>query len=414
MLGKALLPDWGGVPAVWTACPLFFQSGLLLGYLYAFALSRWLTLTWQVATHGACLVATIACLPIAIVPGAEEASTAGDPTKWILLRLVIAFGAPYVALAATAPLFQYWHGSIRTKSSPYWLYAASNLGSFVGLFAYPFLVELFFPISQQFRLWSIGYAVFALLGGVIAVRIGYTHAAPAVETHGPRAQWPSSKTESIRGIDTVLWLLLSANGSIMLLATSNRMCQEVAPMPFLWVWPLSIYLLTYAVCFLGERWYDRRWAFLAFASALLASVLLWWPVLLKSLVAELSVLSGILAATSFVCHGELYRRRPRNAQAPYFYLLLALGGAAGGAFVSLAAPRIFAGYYEFHLGLFCPSNDIGFWAAATVDGRRTFSDVRAQFLRNTSRYRRRSPRCPARTAPAVARCDGARLSVFVC
>jgi hypothetical protein len=342
ILGKFILPWFGGGPGVWTTCMLFFQVLLLGGYAYAHGTTQRLRPKTQVWVHLALLAAALACLPV--IPG-ERWKPSGDtnPTFQILILLGATIGLPYLVLAATGPLIQHWFFAAHPSRSPYRLYALSNAGSLLALVSFPCLVEPQLSRRSQAAVWGAGLVLYA---GVCAVCAWRHRAAP--ET---RARAETASAQPTR-FQQALWILLPATASVLLLAVTNKLCQDVAVIPFLWVVPLSVYLLSFIVCFDSERWYRP----LPFTGALVAGLtaLCWalyqgagWP-----LWKQLTVYSSALAVCCFVCHGEVYRLRPAANRLTGYYLGIAAGGALGGVFVALGAPRWFSNYYELHWGLF--------------------------------------------------------------
>ena len=342
ILARYILPWFGGTPAVWTACMLFFQGGLLLGYAYAHWLSKLKSTHKQAVVHLALLALSLIALPI--IPAPVEHSNEQQQMVTILLLLTQAVGVQFVLLSASAPLIQHWFAQAHPNKQAFRLYALSNAGSLLALISYPFVVETTLSLGLQSNVWMLGYCVFfALL--VIALKpliMGWAKVpieAKEVSLFAPR-------------ITTRLyWILLAALGSISLLAVTNLISQDVAVVPFLWVLPLSLYLLSFIICFDRDAWYVR-W--------------LWYPVLACAIVGLLYVLhaeysnsvlplthqvivySVLLFALCMVCHGELVRSRPTTQYLTLFYLYVAFGGALGGLFVNLVAPFIFSGYFELN------------------------------------------------------------------
>lgn len=347
LIGKYILPWFGGSPAVWTTCLLFFQVFLLGGYAYAHCLARWFKPRVQTVTHLALVAAALAFLPIT-PDGDWKAVGAEDPTWRILALLVVSIGAPYFVLSATGPLMQHWFALARPGVSPYRLYALSNAGSLLALLSYPFLFEPLFTRQTQAALWSGGlglYALFALASAVPLWRPKGRMAPDSVDSSS-EAGTPPSPT----GGTKLLWLLLPACGSVLLLSTTNKMCQDVAVVPFLWVLPLALYLVSFIVCFENPRGYHRRF----FGLALIPSLALLCYSLFEGrmpLLPQILIYCWTLFNACMVCHGEVYRLRPHPRHLTGFYLMIAAGGAMGGVFVALAAPAIFNDYLELHAGL---------------------------------------------------------------
>jgi hypothetical protein len=342
IIGRYVLPWFGGGPAVWTTCLLFFQVALLAGYGYAHWLGGRSNARTQAAVHVVLLTVSLVFLPIAPASIWKPVSP-GDPVGRILLLLTATVGAPYIMLAATGPLLQRWFSLSRPGESPYRLYALSNVGSFLALLSYPFLVEPVLRLRTQVLVWTAVYLLFVALCLRCAWRFGSSGIAVARADTVP-AERPSLGT-------ILFWLMLAACGSTLLMATTNQMCQEIAVIPFLWIVPLSIYLLTFILCFESERWY-RRIVFAVLAGILApACCALVSAGLTVALWMHLAVYPVALFALCMLCHGELARSRPAPAHLTLFYLLVAAGGALGGVFVALAAPHWFDTYLEYPIGL---------------------------------------------------------------
>ena len=352
LISKFILPWFGGSPAVWTTCLLFFQVVLFCGYAYAHLSTRFLSPGWRVAVHAALLVAALAFLHVA--PGDEyKPLDAAHPTSLILRLLTATVGLPYFALSATGPLLQAWFSDAYPKRSPYRLYALSNLGSLIALLSYPFVFEPAFDVVTQARLWSWVFAGFAALCGLCAFK-----ALPALRGAAGGAHAQSTPRERSTWGERVRWIGLPACASLSLLATTNHVTSDVAVIPFLWVVPLSLYLISFIVAFDHERWYRR--GFFAGASVVLCLVVGCVDPLTDLLEAlhyqvtfvdSLVLHFGALFSVCMLCHGELVRSRPNPARLTEFYLSISAGGALGGVFVSLIAPAIFATFFEWTLAL---------------------------------------------------------------
>ena len=259
-------------------------------------------------------------------------------------------GAPYFVLSATAPLLQWWFSHTRPGTSPYRLYSLSNLGSLLAVVSYPLVVEPSLSLSRQASFWSWSYVAFAVMCVLLSVRVIRVRA--PVEGARPG----TGDTAAVEGAGPdfglrMLWLGLTACSSVMLLATTNQMCQDVAVVPLLWILPLALYLLSYILCFQYQRLYWRP----LFICALAGSIAWTCFVLFRgiSLALHLQILSYSLTlfASCMVCHGELVRLKPDSRYLTSFYLMVAGGGALGGMVVTLVAPQLFRGYWEYHLGL---------------------------------------------------------------
>lgn len=346
LLGKYILPWFGGSPSVWTTCMLIFQALLFFGYGYAHALSRFST-RWQATIHATVLLTALCTLPI--TPAASWKPTEIDnPAGQIILLLLACVGLPYFLLSATGPLLQSWFAKTQPDASPYRLYALSNAGSLLALVAYPFVFEPMLSKPHQTVAWSAAFVLFAVLCTICAAIVGY--AVPG-RIDSKQAAGTSEQATSVTTDTVVVWFALAMIASMSLLATTNQVCLDVAVIPFLWVVPLALYLLTFILCFDGEHWY-RRWLFMAIALVTLP-VACFYTLLPASgsLLFQLGVYFTALFATCMVCHGELVRLKPSSQHLTLFYLTISAGGSCGGLFVGLLAPAIFVDYYEFHLAV---------------------------------------------------------------
>lgn len=347
MMGRFVLPWFGGGPAVWTTCMLFFQTALLAGYAYAHWLGSRRKTKLSTWIHMALLAFSVALLPIA--PNAQiwRPSSSENPTGHILLLLTATVGVPYFLLSSTTPLLQRWFHNARPGDSPWRLYALSNAGSFLALFSYPFMIEPWLRLHTQSTLWSAGYVVFAALCAWTAWKSGSVAAADETSIGEELADKSSPPPLG----DVLLWLGLSIVTSVLLLATTSQISQNIAVIPFLWVAPLAVYLLTFILTFDSDRWY-RRGAF-AVAAGVLAPVTCAVVTAANGvpILTQIAIDLGSLFAVCMVCHGELARSRPSPKYLTAFYLTIAAGGALGGAFAALIAPRIFTELDEYPLAL---------------------------------------------------------------
>jgi hypothetical protein len=346
LIARFILPWFGGGPAVWTSCMLFFQLLLLGGYAYAhFSISR-LTPRRQVITHLTLLALAVALLPI--TPGDSWKPTDGtNATGHILLLLMACLGLPYLVLSATGPLLQAWFSKAHPGVSPYRLYALSNVGSLLALLVYPFFLEPHLARQAQADGWSWGLGLYAALAAWCGVKVW--RAAGDERTQARQSVEEPAPAMSQR----LLWFALPACGVMLLLAITNKLCQDIAVVPFLWVLPLSLYLLSFIISFDSPRWYHRGF-WLPLLAGLLATVLgnLYGAESHPSITPLATLYLSTLFVACMVCHGEVYRLRPAASHLTGYYLSLSAGGAAGGLFVALAAPFIFSDYFELHLALF--------------------------------------------------------------
>jgi SAM-dependent methyltransferase len=338
LISKLILPWFGGSAAVWITCMVFFQAGLLGGYLYAYALTRFLDPHRQAVVHAVLILFSIAVLPI--LPNAGWQPKPGeDPTWKVLGALATSVGLPYMLLSSTSPLLQTWYAARNKGGLPYRYFALSNAGSMAALLFYPVGIEPFLKGHTQAWLWSSAYFLFALLC--------ITTAAVASRTPAVADLFEQVVKEQISRPLVGLWVGLAACASALLLTVTNLLTQNIAPMPLLWVLPLSIYLLTFILCFERGLWY-QRWVFLP-----LMPFALWWLASHTATIESADVkrvvplICGSLFVCCMACHGELARLKPGVAHLTSFYLSLAAGGALGGVFVALIAPHVFSTLYEY-------------------------------------------------------------------
>lgn len=344
MIGKFILPWFGGTPAVWSTAMLFFQVLLTGGYAYAYWLVNRPRQGW---IHIALLGMTIALMTALglgwsspITPSADmRPADVSFPVFNIFLLLIISVGLPYFTLAANGPLMQAWFSRVFPERSYAKLYALSNVGSLFGLLVYPLLIEPTFSLRQQGWLWAGGFAHFAMVAGALSWRTRRVDENAAKVSTGEK---PSFSLQ-------VLWIILSGIASLFLLSVTNQISQDVAVIPFLWILPLAIYILSFILAFSDSRWYERRIYSLLFS---LASLAMLWTLLRAgslNVIVQISIYGILLFCATMICHGELYRLRPHADHLTSFYLMVSFGGVAGGIFVNLIAPFLFTGYWEFYL-----------------------------------------------------------------
>jgi SAM-dependent methyltransferase len=340
IMAKAILPWFGGAAGVWASSLFFFQAVLLAGYAYAWLSTRYLPPRGQALVHILLLAASLAFLPIHPRAVWNGPGPEGDPAAHIVVLLAASVGLPYFLLAAGSPMIQAWFARSAKPAFPYRLFALSNLASLAALLLYPVAVEPLLAVSRQLQWWSAAYAVVALMG-----------VAAAVWTAGAGEPRPATMRSPARA-DLLLWFVLAACPSILWMATANTLSQSVAPIPFLWILPLSIYLLSLILCFDREGWH--RPAILRVAVPLSCVAM---GLCAGNYGAGLDVrwTIALFAAALFVCcmfcHGELAHRKPAPDRLPVFYLTLAAGGAAGGLFVAILAPQLFSGFLELPIGV---------------------------------------------------------------
>ncbi len=343
IMGRLILPWFGGSAAVWTVTVMFFQIVLVLGYLYAHLLVRHVRPRAQMYVHVPVLLASLLVLPI--LPAASwKPLGAHDPTLRILGLLTVTVGAPFFVLSTCGPLLQAWYA--RGAGRPYRLFSLSNGASLLGLLCYPLLVEPRLGTHAQADAWSIAYALFIALAIAITVRAG--RAAEPV----PAAAAIEARSRGPRVVDRLRWLTLAATPSLLFLAVTNHLTQNVAPIPLLWVLPLGIYLLSLIICFEGGQGY-RRSLFLPLLPVVLGllALNLFPGELSVGIIGQIAFFSAALLVCCMVCHGELARLKPAPEHLTAFYLMVAVGGAIGGLFVAVLAPQLFSDYFELAFGV---------------------------------------------------------------
>jgi hypothetical protein len=335
MMGKSLLPLYGGSAGVWTTVMLFFQAGLLLGYAYSHWSSR-----LRPAAHTALHLLLLVAGGFAVAIGPQPAVPGGAPVIQILTTLSVSIGLPYVLLCSTGPLVQAWWARFEKTHSPYRLFALSNVASLGALLLYPVLIEPRISTGRQLRMWSAVYGLWTLIAaGAALVSRG---AGIAIETAAEHESWR----------DRLLWIGLAACPSALWLGMAHAISQNVAPVPLLWILPLGVYLLSFILCFDREGWYRPG----VYRVALPVS----WVVMGYGLVRQdpviglkgtVALLLAALFACCMFCHGELALRKPHAGRLTSFYLLVALGGACGGLFVAVIAPVVFDQLLEFPIAV---------------------------------------------------------------
>lgn len=344
MLGKRILPWFGGSPGVWSSCLLFFQAGLFLGYATAHGLVRRASPRVQLAALLGLSAVSAMLLPLGPNAGERPDLAGAQPELAVLGLLAMHVGLPYLLLSSTAPLVQHWYERA-TSRSPYALYALSNAGSLLGLLAYPFLLEPAFDLERQSAIWSALFALYALgLLGVCSFALARRSRAPA-DTAPERAPAPLTIKRQLS------WFALAALPSVLLVSGTNYITVDVAAGPLLWVLPLGLYLMSFIAAFGAERLTSRGLLLPIWAASTAALGLALFAQGMAPLAHQLATVLAALFAGCLLCHAELWRARPPAAQLSYFYLVIAAGGAAGGLFVALLAPRLFRGFFELQLAV---------------------------------------------------------------
>jgi hypothetical protein len=338
MFTKMVLPMLGGAPAVWSVAMVFFQGALLIGYAYAHLLARTLGVGQAALVHLGVLAAAALTLPIGIAHGFDAPPSTGVGL-WLVALFAVSIGLPFVALSASAPLLQSWfaasgHAQAR---NPYVLYAASNLGSFAALLAYPLALESLLAVRVQAWVWSVGFAGLAIMVALAAM----------IAARGSRVMVRAATAQRPSWRDRAVWAALAAIPAGLVIAVTAYISTDIAAAPLLWVLPLALYLLTFVAVFREKPWFspDLVIKIVPFLVAPLAITLLggdreYW---LASMALNLLALFVLALA----CHGEVYARRPAPALLTEFYLWTSLGGVIGGVFAGLLAPHLFNTTYEY-------------------------------------------------------------------
>jgi hypothetical protein len=350
IVAKSILPWFGGSPAVWTTCMLFFQLTLLAGYAFA----HWSATRLRSRAQGTLQLGVIglAILSFAaavvgwgspLTPGVSLRDALREhPIAHIFLVLSVCVGLPFFLLSTTGPLLQHWFRAEGQGDSVYRLYALSNLGSLFGLISYPFLLEWSLTLHHQAWLWNLLFLLYVPVYAMLCRRTGKRNAINEDTASGLATVNASSR---------LLWVALAACGSAMLLATTNLLCEDVVVTPTLWVLPLCLYLLSFILCFEHSRWYRREIFYSLYAVSIGVALWIFNKGIAVDLIHRTDAYLFILFVICMVCHGELARSKPAASELTSFYLMVSLGGVLGGVLVTIVAPRIFSGYWEYHIAL---------------------------------------------------------------
>ncbi|MCK5354702.1 MAG: spermidine synthase, partial [Methyloprofundus sp.] len=344
MFGKILLPLLGGSPAVWNTCLVFYQTILFLGYLYAHFISTRQNNHRQILIHTAIILISFIALPLAL-PENTVPPTDSDPTFWLVGILSLSIGLPFFVVSTTSPLLQKWFANIghHTSHDPYYLYAASNVGSLLALLSYPFLLEPNIGLDSQKTYWAISYVVLCILILGCAWLLWKVHAAQKEATSNV-----DENIEPLTNNTRLYWLALAFVPSSLLLGLTNFISTDIASVPLLWIIPLTLYLLSFVIVFsrLGRKVHD--WMvklqpmvllpFIAY-SFINPAILPYWVDLTLHLTAFFLAI--------MVCHGELAKHRPHTQYLTDFYLIMSFAGMLGGMFNTFVAPFIFNAVYEY-------------------------------------------------------------------
>lgn len=343
MLGRLMLPSFGGLAIVWTTSVLVFQVLLLAGYLWAHLLHRFFSPRAGLMIHALAVIAAAFTIPpqVASQPMIELAGSIPLRVGWLLLQTI---GPAFLVLSATSPLIQAWQASTHSGRNPFRLYALSNAGSLAGLIAYPLVIESTMGLQSQARWWSVAFVAYAaslVWSGMQVWSLKSWHP----ETDGKTdLAGASAKTR-------VAWVLLPATASALMLSVTTVLCQEIASFPFLWVLPLAAYLVSWIVAFDRPDWYRSRPVYFLLVLSGMAGLVLQFLGTDVTIVVHMLVMTAICFSGCWLCHGELERCKPHPGQLTLFWTMTSLGGLVGGSLVVVGAPRLLGNFYEFHLSL---------------------------------------------------------------
>lgn len=344
MAAKLILPSFGGSATVWSTSSLFFQVLLLLGYVYAHVTTHWLGARWQPRLHVLVLLVPLLALPIALPLDAAPGDS--SPIMWLLRVLMLMVGLPFLVLSATGPLMQRWYawsGGPRADD-PYFLFAASNLGSFVGLLAYPFVIEPLLTLSQQRIVWSGTFLLFVALMATCAVVMRPGRSAAPVRD---RSQQPVTTRPTIRTL--VIWTFLAFVPSSMMIASTAHLSTDVAPIPLLWVLPLAAYLLSFVAAFARtSRALPVGWVWTGVVFAIATGAISSFGLVLSTVPVVMAIVVSV-GLTGYAAHVRLAVLRPPAEQLTTYYLTISVGGALGGLLNGIIAPLAFNGVWEYLL-----------------------------------------------------------------
>ena len=349
MMGKYILPWFGGSASTWTVCLLFFQAGLLAGYFYAFVIAARLPLRIQAVLQLAILAAAAFTLPI------EPANSwkpidADAPVQRILATLAVSVGLPYTVLATASPLLQRWVSLIDVDRKVIRYFAVSNLGSFLGLLSYPFVVEPLASSKQQTIGWSYGFGVWAACFAACAIVTFVL--ARRLRTDAKAGETPAAAPSTrLTPREVFIWIGWATGGTVLLLATTNLISEWISVVPFLWIVPLALYLLTFVLVFSGGNYYRREIYLPLFIVLAIGTLFIGKPLSAEMLLTQVVLLSVCMFAGCMICHGELVAKAPPADRLTELYLAIALGGLLGGCLVTFIAPVLLPDIWEFHIGI---------------------------------------------------------------
>jgi len=351
MIAKMMLPMLGGTPAVWNTCLVFFEVLLLAGYLYAHATIKWLSRRAQITVHMGMILLPlliVGLLPLHLRPGWQPPAQS-NPVPWIMALLFVSVGLPFFVLSSNAPIAQRWFADSGHKHAddPYFLYAASNTGSLLGLLSYPLLMEPLLRLSQQSHLWSYVYMLFVAVTAASALLVWRNQTVKADHSPVLNSEIPAAKSWR----DSLRWIALAFVPSSLTLGVTTALTTDVPAIPLFWVLPLAVYLVSFVLVFarrplISHEWMARRLPLIILFGLYPTVSRLKFP-----FTALLVLYLGLLFVVSMVCHGELARSRPQVSRLTEFYLWISVGGVLGGIFNALIAPIIFHSVLEFPIVL---------------------------------------------------------------
>jgi hypothetical protein len=363
MMGKYILPWFGGSASTWSVCLLFFQGALLVGYFYALAISERLPLRIQSILQLVLLGAAILMLPI-LPSESWKPVDASAPAQRILATLTVSVGLPYAVLATTSPLLQRWVSLLDPTRRVTRYFAISNFGSFLGLLSFPFLVEPMVASPQQAIGWSFGFGAYAFCFAACAIFVTLRRnrspkavtPAPADETNAVSGSDPSAGALPGGGAlivrpDIVAWIGWATGGTVLLLASTNLVTEWITVVPLLWVLPLALYLLTFVLVFSSAGYYRREVYLPLFVILAVGSLFIGRPETTLAMLTQIALLSACMFTGCMICHGELVAKTPVARLLTGFYLAISFGGFLGGMFVAFVAPAIFPDVWEYQLGI---------------------------------------------------------------
>lgn len=362
MIGKMILPYLGGNASVWNTCMVFFQVTLLAGYAYAYLLTRKLKVSTQVILHSLLFILALFCLPILIAKGTMP-PTQTSPIPWLLLVLTITIGGPFFILSSQGPLLQKWFSETKHPHAkdPYFLFSASNLGSLLALLGYPLFLETSFRLARQSFIWG---RLFWLLGGLtllcIAILVSWRCGKAGSEKtmDQPNPLIPLTNKRRLK------WILLSFVPSSLLLGVTTYISSDIAPIPLIWVLPLSLYLLTFIIAFSGSHVFRKILQFF-YSIRIFSNTVSSWVIPLLLIPVAIFVIQNIAHSIvwlvgfhlllffliALALHSQLAADRPPASHLAEFYFWMGLGGALGGIFNALIGPAILIRLHEYPLAL---------------------------------------------------------------